>query len=112
MNENEEWLDEMLDAVFNEEIPAAGNPNFEFIRSRAIRNKPAGNWRAITLPLAAAAVLILGLTGFIHLKSRLDLHKNIRIETDLFVEQLIGDSLFDEGLTTSGPWILDIDSET
>ena len=111
MEKNENWLNEMLDAAFDEPDLNARDPDFRIIsdtaRADSTKIQHRRRLRTALIPLAAAAALVLGVSGLVRIRSQLEIRRRIQNETDLFVEQLIGGSLFDEGLESTDPWILD-----
>jgi hypothetical protein len=111
---DEDWLDEMMDAALADPSPA--EPDFNAVRlasgagasdtlPRRVRRTAAV---AALAALAAAAALILAVPLAYRIGRESAARRAVREDTDLFVEELIGENLFEEGLTTDNDWTADL----
>ena len=114
-NRNEEWLDRMLDAALGETGDSAVMPDFAAIRSEAGNRRPAAGGRrgffahrrgliaAVVVGAAAAAVLPSVRLG----RRSIERNQAVREEHLMLAEELIGGTIFDEGLFVEEPWPTD-----
>ena len=111
MKREEDWLDEMMDAALIDPSPA--EPDFNAIRlawRAGASDRFPGRVRrtAAVAALAAAAALILAVPLAYRIGRESAARRAVREDTDLFVEELIGENLFEEGLTTDNDWTADL----
>lgn len=114
MKKNDDWLEEMMDAALDDTSPS--EPDFNAIRlaSRAgASDKYPGHLRrtAAVTALATAAALILAVPLAYRKGQDSATRRAVREDTELFVEELIGENLFEEGLTTDNNWTSDLFQE-
>lgn len=111
----ENWLKDMIDASLEDPAGERRVPDFAFLKEQAagvrFRNRRT-TARYIVIP-AAAAVLAAALAAPLGIRAgRRSEERRINREIqELFVEGLIGDSLFDEGLVSGDEWFSDIGPE-
>jgi hypothetical protein len=105
---DEKWLNEMLDAALEDTPGRLSAPDFSAVRAasavseasdspRVYRHKSGGRFqmREVLLAAAALAIVVPGLifTGRFTAARRL-----VREDTAVFVREVIGGTIFDEGL--------------
>jgi hypothetical protein len=113
MNEHP-WLEEMMHAALEDPAETQREPDFGFsgINEETLPRqiRPGRNYRRWMLPAAAALVAASLATPLGIISGRRQEERRIDREIqELFVDGLIGESLFDEGLVTGTEWFFDID---
>lgn len=117
MKEKSPWLNEMMKAALEDSPEQTSVPDFEALtRAAEETGRPADSARRfrqtrIWLIPAAAAVLAAAIATPLGIRAGRRAEER-RIDQEIqkmFVEGLIGDSLFDEGLTSEQIWFPDIE---
>ncbi len=121
MKTNPDWLNEMMDAALNDSPESSIEPDFRAIQTAAANSAEPVQFRSRYHPqprrrlfITAAAALLafsVAIPAGIITGRQISTRKLIIEQNTLFVEELIGGTLFDEGLSPNGNedsenWIL------
>ena len=123
MKPDHDWLNEMMDAALNDSPKFAREPDFRAIQAAAAASAESGHFRSRYHPhhkrrifITAAAALLafsVAIPAGIITGRQISNRKLILEQNTLFVEELIGGTIFDEGLIIgtgdSENWIFDSD---
>lgn len=100
----------MMDAALTDAPESVKVPDFEAVRQASAQTRyhqPFQNHRILIV--AAAAVLAIGIAlpvGIIAGR-RIETRGIANEQSTLFVEELVGETIFDEGLDSEGFWLFD-----
>jgi len=110
MKTDNSWLNEMMDAALTDSPEAVKAPGFEAIRQASPQTRYHSPFRHRRLLIAAAAAVLavgIALPVGIIAGRRVETRGVINEQNTLFVEELIGGTIFDEGLDADGFWLFD-----
>lgn len=110
MSKDPKWLDEMMDAALIDFSDSVTEPDFQVIRQASPGVRSFSRFRRQRTLITAAAVLLaasLALPVGIIAGRRITMSRLIREQNALFVEELIGGTIFDQGLDSDEPWLFD-----
>ncbi len=121
MKPDHAWLNEMMDAALNDSPESAREPDFRAIQAAAADSSESEHFRSRYHPhhkrrifITAAAALLafsVAIPAGIITGRQISTRKLIIEQNTLFVEELIGGTLFDEGLSpdSNEDWIFSDD---
>ena len=116
MKVEKDWLKEMMDAALNDSPEALKDPDFRTIPAASLntgrstsRILPYHRRRIVITAAAAILAVSIALPIGIITGRKISTRKIIIEQNTLFVEELIGGTIFDEGLSSDNgeSWLLD-----
>ena len=113
MKSKDNWLNEMMDAALSDTPDTLKDPDFQNLRN-APSYKPHHKRRVFISAAAAILAVSIAVPAGIIKGKQIQTRNLIHEQNALFVEELIGGTLFDEGLTgdSSGSWIFETEIDT